>query len=56
MPKEIVESLVSTLILNQTSVGAVNTLAGMVRSSTSRRGGRGGSERKSFPLVSGGGG
>lgn len=56
MAKEIGESLASTLILNQKSVGAVNTLAGMVRSSTSRSGGREGSERKSFPLVLGGGG
>lgn len=56
MAKEIVESLASTLILNQKSGGTVNTLTGTVRSSTSRSGGHGGSERKSFPQVSGGGG
>lgn len=54
MAKEIVESLASTLILNQKSGGTVNTLTGRVRSSTSRSGGHGGSERKSFPQVSGG--
>lgn len=56
MAKEIVESLASTLILKQKSGGTVNTLTGTVRSSTSRSGGHGGSERKSFPQVSDGGG